>query len=107
MRPLRFALPLLAALLFTACVYRPDIKQGNFLSDALIGQLKPGMTPAQVEFLMGPPMIQDPFHPGRWDYVYYNNPADRSGIAERHVVLHFKDGKLASIERRPPAKPAS
>ena len=29
------------------------------------------MTRNQVRFLLGTPMIDDPFHASRWDYVYF------------------------------------
>lgn len=62
---------LLLALLATACVYRQDIPQGNFFTTEDAAKLAPGMTREQVQFVMGTPMIRDPFHPHRWDYVFY------------------------------------
>ena len=94
---------LLTALTLSACVYRPDIKQGNFLKPNMIAQVKPGMTEAQVRFVLGPPMIRDPFHPDRWDYVYYNLPSSLSPVktvGHAHVIVVFKDGKVVSIEKR-------
>ncbi|MGH8398612.1 MAG: outer membrane protein assembly factor BamE [Gammaproteobacteria bacterium] len=96
---------ILSMLVLSACVYRPDIKQGNFLKPSMIEQVKPGMTEAQVRFVMGPPMIRDPFHPDRWDYVYYNLPStlsDNQTIGREHVVVVFKDGKVASVEQKIP-----
>lgn len=98
---------ILATLALTACVYRPDIKQGNFLKPAMIKQLKPGMTEAQVRFVMGLPMVKDPFHPDRWDYVYYNVPSSLSSdhsVSEQHVVVQFKDGKVTRVEQLLPAQ---
>ena len=94
-------LPLLLALLLCACVYRPEIKQGNFIDDSMIARIKPDMTEAQVQLILGPPMIRDPFHADRWDYVYYFEPSDRSSVATRHVVVLFKDGKVVSIAQKP------
>lgn len=93
-------LVLLLPLVLMACAYRPDIKQGNFLTDAMIAKVKPGMTQTQVRFVLGPAMVRDPFHPDRWDYVYYNDP-DEGPIVEKHVVVLFKDGKVVSIEQKP------
>ncbi|MGH8281021.1 MAG: outer membrane protein assembly factor BamE [Gammaproteobacteria bacterium] len=95
---------ILSMLALSACVYRPDIKQGNFLKPRMIEQVKPGMTEAQVRFVMGPPMIRDPFHPDRWDYVYYNDPSSLSSnhaVSREHVVVIFKDGKVVSVEQKP------
>src|SRR4051794_36755042 len=46
--------------------YRPDIQQGNFVSEEMVAQLKPGMTPDQVRFVMGTPLLTDIFHSDRW-----------------------------------------
>ncbi|MBU6420658.1 MAG: outer membrane protein assembly factor BamE [Gammaproteobacteria bacterium] len=99
-----------AALTLSACVYRPDIKQGNFLKPGMIAQVKPGMTEAQVRFVLGPPMIRDPFHPDRWDYVYYNLPASRAAnqsVSREHVLVQFKDGKVVGVEQVAIPPPAS
>jgi len=101
MRILYLAL-LLMTLALCACVYRPDIKQGNFLKPDMVAQVKPGMTEAQVRFVLGPPMIRDPFHSDRWDYVYYNLPSTLSAdktVGRAHVVVIFKDGKVVSVEQ--------
>ncbi len=109
MYTLRHTMLLLVMLALGACVYRPDIKQGNFLKSSMIAQVKPGMTEAQVTYVLGTPMVQDPFHPDRWDYVYYNVPSTLSSdtrTRERHVVVLFKNGKVVSVEQRPIAKHA-
>ncbi|MGH8278581.1 MAG: outer membrane protein assembly factor BamE [Gammaproteobacteria bacterium] len=102
MRFLRYPL-LLIALATSACVYRIDIKQGNFIAPEKVAQVTQGMSEAQVRALLGPPMIEDPFHPQRWDYVYYNQPSSLAGgqaLARAHVVVLFRDGKVASVEKK-------
>lgn len=94
---------LLLPLVLMACAYRPNIKQGNLLTDDMIAKVKPGMTEIQVKYVLGPSMVRDPFHPNRWDYVFYDNP-DGGPVSERHVIVMFKDGKVASIVEKP-AKP--
>lgn len=93
-------LALILPLALMACAYRPDIKQGNFLTPDMVAKVKPGMTQTQVRFVLGPAMVQDPFHPDRWDYVFYDDP-DSGPIVEKHVVVMFKDGKVVSIEQKP------
>jgi outer membrane protein assembly factor BamE len=85
-------------------VYRIDIQQGNVITQDMLAKLKPGMDKAKVRFIMGTPLIIDTFHDDRWDYVYtfQKNGGER---VERHVTLHFKDGKLASVSGN--VKPAS
>lgn len=46
------------------------VQQGNVITQEMIDRLKPGMTRRQVAFVMGEPVLRDPFNPDRWDYVY-------------------------------------
>ena len=57
--------------LSSACVYRINIQQGNFLDQAAVDQVKAGMTRSQVRYLLGTPMVADSFNKERWDYIYY------------------------------------
>lgn len=92
---------LVLPLLLIACVYRPVIKQGNFITDKDIAKVKPGMTEPQVKYVLGPPMVKDPFHPNRWDYVYYMNPDNGAPKQKEHVIVMFKDSKVVSIKKVP------
>ncbi len=85
----------------SACtVHTIDIQQGNVIDDEAVAQLKLGMTKRQVNFIMGTPLIQDPFHRDRWDYVYTLRPGNQSKITERdRVTLFFEHGRLSRIER--------
>ena len=47
--------------LASGCVYRINIQQGNFLDQAAVEQVKAGMTRSQVRYLLGTPMVADPF----------------------------------------------
>lgn len=77
--------------------YRMDIQQGNFVTQEMVAQLKPGMSKEQVRFILGTPLLTDVFHAERWDYVYY---FDRRGKPreQRRLVVHFQDGKLARLD---------
>jgi outer membrane protein assembly factor BamE len=77
-------------------VYKIDIQQGNEISSQMLMKLKPGMTKAQVRFVLGTPLIQDTFHQERWDYVYEMRVKDIM-IERRHIVLNFADEKLKTI----------
>ena len=60
-----------ATLLVAACaVHKVEVQQGNVIEEKNVAQLKPGMTRKQVRFLMGTPLVEDPFHHNRWDYIY-------------------------------------
>jgi outer membrane protein assembly factor BamE len=40
----------------------------------MVSQLRKGMTREQVRFVLGTPLLTDPFHADRWDYVYSYTP---------------------------------
>ncbi len=77
--------------------YKIDIQQGNVITQEMISKLKPGMTPSQVRFIMGSPLVQDPFHPDRWDYVYRYLKNDKV-TEQRHITVVFENEKLKGIE---------
>ena len=77
--------------------YKPDIQQGNYVSQDVIAQLKPGMTREQVRFLLGTPLLTDIFHADRWDYVYWRE-AENGKRESRRVALFFNDGKLERVQ---------
>ncbi len=100
------AIPAAAALLLAACStvptvpgvppYRIEIQQGNYVSQEMVAQLKPGMSREQVRFILGTPLVTDIFHADRWDYIYYRELPDRRR-EQRRISVHFADGKLARV----------
>jgi outer membrane protein assembly factor BamE len=73
--------------------YRPDVHQGNIITQEMVDQLRLGMTREQVRFMLGTPMLTSEFHKERWDYPYYLNP--RTGpVQTRRLTVYFKDNKL-------------
>ncbi|MBI5612673.1 MAG: outer membrane protein assembly factor BamE [Gammaproteobacteria bacterium] len=90
---------LLLALTLSACVstYRADVQQGNVVTAEMVGALKPGMTKRQVRYALGTPLVADPFHKDRWDYVY----SFQKGSGKRNqqqLTLIFQDDALVTIE---------
>jgi len=77
--------------------YRADVQQGNFISREMIAQLKEGMTPDQVRFILGTPLLNDVFHKDRWDYPFRMKKGNGEVTASR-VTLIFADNRLARIE---------
>ncbi len=96
-RMLKF-LPLVA-LLATACVYRQDIPQGNFYKTQDVAKLEAGMTREQVQFVLGTPQIADPFHPDRWDYVFYVDALDDARDHHQRVTVFFDGDTVTRIEK--------
>jgi outer membrane protein assembly factor BamE len=77
--------------------YRPDIQQGNFVSQEMLGQLKVGQSRDQVKFLLGTPLLTDAFHADRWDYPFYLARGDGELTTSR-VSVYFKDNLVAKID---------
>lgn len=107
--PAAAAVVVLAALLAGGCASRPSersgllqpyrfsIPQGNYVTREMLAQVKPGMTPEQVRFALGTPLVTDTFHPDRWEYVFrYQYASGRTEL--RHATVFFADGKLARVE---------
>lgn len=86
-------------LLTSACVYRQDIPQGNFYKADDVAKLEEGMTREQVQFVMGTPMIADPFHPDRWDYVFYVDAKDAARDYYRRITVFFEGDSVVRIEK--------
>jgi len=70
--------------------YRPDIQQGNFVSQEMLNQLKVGQTREQVRFLLGTPLLMDMFHADRWDYPFYFARGNGELTTSR-VTVYFKN----------------
>lgn len=99
-RALRSAVPLLLAVcLIGACVYRVDVQQGNYLEPETIEEVESGMTRSQVQFLLGTPMIADPFHANRWDYVYYFKPGKGRRVETRRFTVFFEGDAVTRVEK--------
>jgi outer membrane protein assembly factor BamE len=72
--------------------YRIDIRQGNYVDQPMVSQLRKGMTRDQVRFVLGTPLVVDPFREDRWDYIYHFQPG--KGASERRMISVFFDGGL-------------
>lgn len=77
--------------------YRPDIQQGNFVSQEMLTQLKVGQTRDQVRFLLGTPLLTDMFHADRWDYPFYLARGNGELTTSR-VTVYFKDGVVERFD---------
>lgn len=80
-------------------VYRPTIQQGNILDLEQVNKLKPGMSRRQVLFVMGTPLLADPFHNNRWDYIHTTKPGSSSHTSIQRVTLYFDKDTLQRIDK--------
>ena len=74
--------------------YKPDVIQGNVVTTEQITLVKPGMSRAQVREVLGSPLITDPFHGDRWDYVFTLRRQGFDDQQRSFVVLFEKDQVL-------------
>lgn len=95
-------------------VYKADIDQGNLVTKEMADKLRPGMSPAQVRYVLGSPIITDTLNPKRWDYLYdyvpgtYARKAKLPEVNNRRLTLYFENGVLSRIEgadQMPVSKP--
>ncbi|MEO0576033.1 MAG: outer membrane protein assembly factor BamE [Pseudomonadota bacterium] len=96
----RLAALAVACVCLQGCVYRLAIQQGNIAESDDVEQVKVGMTPSQVKFLLGTPLIDDPFNADRWDYVYHQRIGRKAPKTQAFITVHFKDGVVTKIDKR-------
>ena len=77
-------------------VYKLSVQQGNVITQEMVDRLKPGMTRNQVEFVMGKPVLGDPFNDDQWVYIYTLEVPDYFTQVFK-MVLAFEDDTLATI----------
>lgn len=78
-------------------IHRPDVQQGNVVTQEAINRLEPGMSKSQVNYLMGTPVLIDVFHQDRWDYLYRMKKGNAEAV-QKALSLHFSDDRLVRIE---------
>jgi len=76
--------------------YKMEIQQGNYISQEMVSQLKPGMSREQVRFALGTPLVTDIFHADRWDYLYFREVPGKPR-EQRRLSVFFEAGKLARV----------
>jgi outer membrane protein assembly factor BamE len=100
----------LVSLLLASCSYLPsftpyklEIRQGNLITQDMRAKLKLGMTQGQVKAALGAPLVNDPYHANRWDYLY--RLEQRGELVEnQRLTLYFEKGALARIDDATPLK---
>ena len=77
--------------------YRIEIVQGNVITKEQVAAIKPGMNRAQVRDILGSPLLADPFHVDRWDYVFtMRRPG--APLQSRAVVVLFENDVMKSVD---------
>jgi len=73
--------------------FRLDIAQGNYLTSDSVERVRPGMRRQDVRFVLGSPLLLDPFHPNRWDYIFRFQRGTGESVTRR-VTIHFDGDRL-------------
>jgi outer membrane protein assembly factor BamE len=77
--------------------HKLDLQQGNTVKLAQLEALSIGMSKSEVRRILGSPMLSDPFHNQRWDYIYRFIP--NKGFERKSLLtLYFKDDVLVRID---------
>ena len=77
--------------------YRIDIVQGNAITKEQAALIKPGLSKLQVRDILGTPLVADPFHAARWDYIFtLRRPG--AELQRRSVVVLFDGDVVKSLE---------
>ncbi len=100
MRPFSVVIALAAALAVSACIrtYKLDIQQGNVVTQEQLDQITPGMTKREVRYVLGTPLIVDPFRDDRWDYYYSLKAGPARQVNHRRVIIVFDGDTLVNIQ---------
>lgn len=83
-----------------ACIkpYQPDVQQGNIINNSDLREIRYGMSKAEVLFILGTPMVIDPFNEQRWDYFYSKRNPRRNETDQRLITALFDGDKLVQLQ---------
>ncbi len=82
--------------LLQGCAYRADLAQGNYVEQENVDRLRYGMSAEQVRFILGTPMLIDPFDSSRWYYVhYYRQGWDDPEV--KNLIVLFQGATLVDM----------
>ena len=77
--------------------HKIEIQQGNLITPEMREKIKLGMSAPMVRSILGTPLIIDPFHAKRWDYVYSLEQGGKL-IGKQRLTLYFEDEHLTRID---------
>ena len=77
--------------------HKIDIQQGNMVTPEMREKIKVGMSAAVVRSVLGTPLITDPFHAKRWDYVYTLQQGGKQ-VEKQRLTLYFEEERLVRID---------
>ena len=79
-------------------VYRPDINQGNYVTQDAVDQLAIGQTKEQVNYIMGTPMLTSTFGDDVWYYIFSEKP-QHGYVRQQTYTIKFAQDKVIDIQK--------
>ena len=55
------------------------------------------MTKEQVKFVLGSPLVENPFKSDKWHYVYTNKSGKTDKTTRKELVVNFNGNSLTAI----------
>ena len=80
----------------SSCAYRADLNQGNYVDQDLVNNLSYGMSAEQVRYVLGAPMLVDPFDKSRWYYTAFKREGWRDPEI-KNLILLFQNNTLVDM----------
>ena len=98
MKKILFVFTACTTLFLTGCIhpFKADTQQGNIVTQAMVDQLKPGMTDSEVIDKLGSPVLINTFSDTRYDYVYTNQIGHGKRETQR-LTCYFENHKLVKV----------
>jgi len=83
----------------TACIrpFQPAIQQGNIINNSSLQEIRAGMSKQEVLYILGTPMVTDPFNSHRWDYFYSKKDRNKNETTTRIVTAIFDQDSLVEL----------
>jgi len=87
-------------ILLSGCIrpFQPDIQQGNIINNSDLREIRYGMSKQEVLFILGTPMVIDPFNEQRWDYFYSRRDQKRRETEQRLITAIFDKDTLIELK---------
>jgi len=88
------------SLSLSACIrpFQPDVQQGNIINNSDLREIRYGMSKQEVLFILGTPMVIDPFNEQRWDYFYSNRNQRKKETDQRLITAIFNGDELIELK---------
>lgn len=79
-------------------IYQPNIQQGNLMSAEMMDQIRPGMSKAQVENILGEPILVNTFDANHSAYVY-TFQKNGGTIERKNVEVYFSNNHVTRVQK--------